>query len=119
MYLLDSSLFLELLLDQHKADEVEELFSLYSVGIILFRRKLFEVYAQFLDELIVKGGVQLLRLSLQDTGGLIDVAQKFNLDFDDAYQYTVAEKYRPEIISFDGDFDRTERGRKIPAQLEV
>lgn len=66
MYLLDSNLFLELLLDQRKADEVEQLlrrtpreklhvseFSLYSVGIVLFRRKLFEVFAQFLDELVL------------------------------------------------------------------
>jgi len=132
MYLLDSNLFLELLLDQHKADEVEQLlrktpreklhvseFSLYSVGIVLFRRKLFEVFAQFLDELVLKGGVRLLRLSLQDIGGLTTVAQRFDLDFDDAYQYGVAEKYGLEIISFDGDFDRTERGRKTPAQLEV
>ena len=132
MYLLDSNLFLELLLDQHKADEVEELlrsapreklhlseFSLYSVGIILFHRKLYEVFAQFLDELVVKGGIRLLRLSLQDIEGLIAVAQKFDLDFDDVYQYVVAEKYGLEIISFDGDFDRTERGRKTPAQLEV
>jgi len=36
------------------------------------------------------------------------------LDFDDSYQYAVAQKYSLEIISFDADFDRTEKGRKIP-----
>lgn len=53
MYLLDSNILLELLLDQDKADEVEQLlrmqprerlhvseFSLYSIGIILFRHNL-------------------------------------------------------------------------------
>jgi predicted nucleic acid-binding protein len=36
------------------------------------------------------------------------------LDFDDSYQYAVAQKYGLEIMSFDADFDRTEKGRKIP-----
>lgn len=64
MYLLDSNIFLELLLDQDKADEIERLlqtmrrerlhisdFSLYSVGIVLFRRNLFETFVQFVDDL--------------------------------------------------------------------
>jgi len=45
---------------------------------------------------------------------VIKSARKFNLDFDDAYQYVVAEKNNLEIISFDGDFDRTKKGRKTP-----
>jgi predicted nucleic acid-binding protein len=36
------------------------------------------------------------------------------LDFDDAYQYVAADKHNLVIVSFDGDFDRTERGRKTP-----
>jgi len=44
-------------------------------------------------------------------------AQRFGLDFDDAYQYAVAERYGLTIISFDGDFDRTARGRKTPEDL--
>jgi predicted nucleic acid-binding protein len=130
MYLLDSNIFLELLLDQDQADEVERLlrtmrreklhiseFSLYSVGIVLFRRSLFETFVQFVDDLIVTGGARLLRLSVQDMEALTVVARQFSLDFDDAYQYVVAEKYSLEIISLDSDFDRTEKGRKIPAQI--
>jgi predicted nucleic acid-binding protein len=41
----------------------------------------------------------------------------FNLDFDDAYQLAAAEKQIFTIISFDGDFDRTESGRKTPADF--
>ena len=40
------------------------------------------------------------------------VAQTFGLDFDDAYQYIVAEKFDLSLLSFDQDFDRTSRGRK-------
>ena len=132
MYLLDSNIFLELLLNQDKADEVEQLlrtkprekfyiseFSLYSVGIVLFHRRLFEAFMGFLNDLIVIGGVRLLRLSVQDMEEVAAIAQRFKLDFDDAYQYVAAEKFSLEIVSFDSDFDRTEKGRKTPAQLEI
>ena len=39
------------------------------------------------------------------------------MDFDDAYQYAVAEKRGLVLVSFDSDFDRTERKRKVPAEL--
>jgi predicted nucleic acid-binding protein len=45
------------------------------------------------------------------------ISKKFNLDFDDAYQYTLAEKNDFFVVSFDSDFDRTERKRKIPSEL--
>jgi predicted nucleic acid-binding protein len=32
-------------------------------------------------------------------------------EIDDAYQYVAAERYDLAVVSFDGDFDRTERGR--------
>jgi len=132
MYLLDSNIFLELLLNQDKADEVEQFlrtkpkeklyiseFSLYSIAIVLFHRKLFETFMRFLNDLIVAGGVRLLRLSVQDMEEVAAIALRFNLDFDDAYQHVAAEKLSLEIVSFDSDFDRTEKGRKTPAQLEV
>ena len=130
MYLLDTNIFLELLLDQERADDVEKLlrsvprerfhiseFSLYSMGIVLFRRKLFDVFVRFVEDLIITGGIRLLRLSAEDAKGLAEAAQRFGLDFDDAYQYAVAERYGLTIVSFDSDFDRTERGRKTPKDL--
>ena len=130
MYLLDSNIFLELLLDQDRADDVEKFlrsvpserlniseFSLYSVGIVLFRRKLFDVFVRFVDDIIITGGVRLLRLSTEEAKELAKVAQRFKLDFDDAYQYEIAERYGLTIVSFDSDFDRTERGRKTPRDL--
>ena len=79
MYLLDTNIFLELLLDQDKANDVEKLlrsvpkeklniseFSLYSMGIVLFRRRLFDVFVRFVEDLIIMGGVRLLRLSAWD-----------------------------------------------------
>jgi uncharacterized protein len=45
------------------------------------------------------------------------VAAAFRLDFDDAYQYVVAEKFDLILVSFDKDFDRTDRKRIIPADI--
>lgn len=45
---------------------------------------------------------------------LVDFMGTYNLDFDDAYQYTIAEQYDLVIVSFDHDFDRTDRGRSTP-----
>jgi len=58
-----------------------------------------------------------LSLNLGDMFSLLEFVKKFGLDFDDAYQYTIAEKYNLQIISFDRDFDRTERKRKDPLDI--
>lgn len=58
-----------------------------------------------------------MRLEPEDMPRLVEVAQSFNLDFDDAYQYLAAEKHSLAIVSFDSDFDRTKLGRKTPLQL--
>ena len=49
--------------------------------------------------------------------GVPGTAAAITLDFDDAYQYTVAKHLDAVIVSFDGDFDRTERGHKTPAAI--
>lgn len=129
MYLIDTSTLLELRLDQEKADEVEQFlrktvterlyvsdFSLYSMGIILVRREKYDEFLRSLNDLVV-AGVNIVRLDASDLSTVMDGSKKFNLDFDDAYQYTLAEKYNLTIVSFDKDFDRTERGRKTPEMV--
>ena len=128
--LLDTNIFLEVILDQERAKEAQALlsevekyefsisdYSLHSIGLLLFRRGQHEVFRQFLKDIILGVGVAVVALSAQEMEGLIQVAQRFSLDFDDAYQYVVAERYGLTIISFDADFDRTERGRKVPKDL--
>ena len=130
MYLLDTSIILELLLDQEKADDVEQLlretqlgrlhlteFTLYSIGIVLIRRKRQDAFLQVVDELLGAGGLQLVRLLVRDMKAVADASRRFNLDFDDAYQYAAAEKRKLVILSFDADFDRTAKGRKTPAEI--
>jgi len=68
--------------------------------------------------MIFNAGVKMISLTAQDMEDLAKSAQVFNLDFDDAYQYIVAEKYDLKIISFDSDFDRTDRGRITPDEIK-
>ncbi|MEW5986033.1 MAG: PIN domain-containing protein [Chloroflexota bacterium] len=130
MHLLDTNILLELLLDQNRADEVELFlrvtppdslhlsdFSLFSLGIILSRRRMYDVFIRAITDLLLAGGIGLLRLGAINMEAVVQTAQRFNLDFDDAYQYVVAENHDLTIVSFDHDFDRTQRGRKTPGQL--
>jgi predicted nucleic acid-binding protein len=130
LYLLDTSIILELLLDQERADEVEQLlretqsgrlhlteFTLYSLGIIIVRRKLPETFLQAVDELLGAAAVRLVRLLVRDMKAVADNCRRFNLDFDDAYQYTAAEKRNLQIVSFDRDFERTPKGRTTPTEI--
>ena len=129
MYLVDTNIFLEALLGQDKKDDVQSSLqnidlstifitdlSLHSIGIILYRLKNFALFSSFLEDIIVDG-VGVLSLPQEDLKMLDLTADKFNLDFDDAYQYAVAAKYELQLISFDMDFDRTERKRKEPIEV--
>ena len=130
MYLLDSNIWLERLLNQAKSEEVgkflntihsQNLFmtdlSFHSVGIILDKLNKRELLMSFVHDTFIYGAVQLINVMPSNTTEVIKFIELFNLDFDDAYQYTAAEKYNLQIVSFDTDFDKTERGRKTPAQI--
>ncbi|NSW75426.1 MAG: type II toxin-antitoxin system VapC family toxin [Candidatus Atribacteria bacterium] len=130
MYLIDTNILLEILLERERADEAEQFlchgptgtlffseFSWYSLGIFLFRQKRYEVFLQLSRDLFESSSIHLVRLTPEHVPLLAAVAQQFQLDFDDAYQYTVAETYNLTIVSFDQDFDRTTRGRKTPQEV--
>jgi predicted nucleic acid-binding protein len=65
----------------------------------------------------VNGGIGVLYVSVDDLDVIVAASRSHNLDFDDAYQYGLAEKDGLTLVSFDSDFDRTERGRKTPAEI--
>jgi hypothetical protein len=128
--LVDTNIFLEILLAQARADEAKELlrrvglhdffisdFALHSIGLLLLRQRKPEVLRRFIVDMVVNAGVIQLSLSPLEMDDVITSATSFSLDFDDAYQYAVAQRYSLEIVSFDGDFDRTSRGRILPVAL--
>jgi len=128
--LLDTNIFLEVILAQEKANEAKEIlansnkhecfisdYSLHSIGLLLFRKKMYDVFREFVKDMITNAGIMIATIYSYETEFVINAAQKFNLDFDDAYQYAVSEKLDLTIISFDSDFDKTERGRKTPIEI--
>jgi len=69
LYLLDTNIFLELLLDQKESGPVRALlstknpdelgisdFALHSVGIILYQKKAAPIFSDFIEDLFGQGG---------------------------------------------------------------
>ena len=112
MYLVDTNVWLERLLDQAGAGEVarfleripaEQLaisdFSFHSIGLILTRLGQTDALLRFVQDAFGEGPVSLLHLEAGDTVDLVDAMRHFKLDFDDAYQYAAAEKYGLTIVT--------------------
>ena len=129
---IDTNIFLEIILEQEKAEDAKALlskieehdffisdFSLHSIGLLLFYRKQQAIFQQFIKDMIVDAGILITSLSVDNMERIVKTSQEFNLDFDDSYQYVIAEKYDLIIVSFDSDFDRTGRGRKIPEEILI
>ncbi len=132
MYLVDTNIWLERLLEQERSEEVKGFldtvpsrrlwitdFAFHSICLSLLRLKQAVLLQQFVADMFIEGSVALARLAPEDIRVLVEAMNRFALDFDDAYQYTAAEKYNLTIVSFDPDFDRTERGRKTPGQINM
>ena len=128
--LLDTNIFLEVLLRQENSEIVKRLlssnhehefhitdFSLHSIAIILFRAGQAVTFNKFVVDMIYGAGIEMITMPLLEIKKVSDNAGRFHLDFDDAYQYSVAEKHGLTIVSFDTDFDRTELKRKTPSDF--
>lgn len=119
MYLVDTNIFLEILLAQAKKDRCKHFldahtdtlcisdFSLHSVGVIAFRGDQEDIFEQFLQDILPH--IDVVALSRAGYLKLADVKQQFRLDFDDAYQYQVAQEYALEIVTLDSDFKRVQK----------
>ena len=130
MYLVDTNVWLERLLDQERSVEVGRFlthiptdrllmsdFTLHSIGLILTRLGQGKSLLRFMDDVFMDGGVALVSVRPQVMRQVVEVMGQFNLDFDDAYQYVAAEQSGATMVSFDADFDRTDRGRRTPLEI--
>ena len=101
--LVDTNIFLEILLGRAKKERCKEFleknmvelsitdFSLHSIGVILFRYHKKDLFDDFIKDVMPK--VDLLSLPLKNYPDLLAASKISGLDFDDAYQYCVAECY--------------------------
>lgn len=130
MYLLDTNIWLERLLDQELSSTVGRFlahiptnqllisdFTLHSIGVILGRLGQPHVLLQFVEDIFSCNGVKLTSVAPNALSAVINAMEQFDLDFDDAYQYIAAEQAGAVMISFDKDFDRTDRGRQTPLTI--
>ena len=129
-YLVDTNIWLERLLDQEKSEVVslflEQIplndlfvsdFTIHSIGVILSRYKKLDVFSEFLDDLFVNGQIGQLSLNPNELIQVISNMQEFNLDFDDAYQLSVSQKYDLVIVTFDRDFNAKEIRKNTPEEI--
>jgi len=128
--LLDTNIILEIALEQEKAQECVNLleqydkidffisdFSIHSIGVILNKRNNLEKFDKLIEDLRLVLKAILSLDHYYDLKRLINIMKVFDLDFDDAYQYRIAEKYKLTIVSFDKDFDKTKLGKRTPTEI--
>ena len=130
MILLDTNIFLELLLDQKRATECEELLQLISkekteAAVTHFAVHAVEAViddpkslATFLGNLEHSAGLSIYDTNLSDEMAAALITQKIDLDFDDRLQYYVAKKLGVDaLVSFDKHFDKVDIRRIEPRDL--
>ena len=116
MFLCDTNIFLEILLDQEKSENCKKIlsekignihisdFSLHSIGVILFRHNKENIFKNFIDDIMSK--IEIISLSKDRYKELAHINEKYNLDFDDSYQYLIAKENNLTIITMDNDFNK-------------
>ena len=116
MFLVDTNVFLEILLRQAKKENCKKFlrenignlnitdFSLHSIGVILFRYDKEDIFQKFVED--VMPNVKLLSLPTELYVDVINASKSLNLDFDDAYQYSTAKYCGLSVTTMDKDFDR-------------
>jgi predicted nucleic acid-binding protein len=115
-FLVDTNVFLEILLNQPGRAKCEQFlqqntgalaiadFSLHSIGVIALRRQQAGLFADFLSDSLPN--LELLHLDRIGYPAVARAAQLFDLDFDDAYQFTVAKAHGLVIVTQDQHFAR-------------
>lgn len=131
MYLIDTNIFLEILLEQEKSKECEELisrlnqieeyfyvssFTLHSIEVVMTKQNKTDALREFLLDILSSRIIQIGTNAMDELNAL-KIMGKLNLDFDDALQTYICEKHKLKIISFDRHFDKTSIKRLEPKDI--
>lgn len=132
MYLIDTNIFLEILLDQEKSDECLELleilqdgeylfyvssFTIHSIEVILERDGLYDQLIDFLQDIHKNKGLKRFDTNTLEELEAIKLARSLRLDCDDAIQYYICKTHNLKIVSFDKHFDSTDVERVEPENI--
>lgn len=133
MYLLDTNIFLEILLNQEKSEECEILlksirksrilfyvssFTLHSIEVAMIREDKTELLSDFL-RFILASKIIRLDTNTNEELQILNLAKEFELDFDDAFQFFLCRKNNLKIVSFDKHFDKLTTQRVEPRDIKI
>jgi len=126
MYLVDTNIFLEVLLSRAKKEECKNFlralrdgkksgivtdFTIHSIVVIMDQLKKLSELKTFLLSLLAYRGLHVYSTTIADEVKATEVAAEQNLDMDDAIQYSSALSAKADaMVSFDKHFDNL----KIP-----
>ena len=122
-YLVDTNIFLEILLEQEKKESCKEFldnnigslnisdFSLHSIGVILFNKKEHELFKKFIEDTLPN--IEIITNPKDNYEMVNDNSDKYSLDFDDAYQFTLAKTNDLKLKTMDKDF------RNVKDEVEI
>lgn len=114
--LVDTNVFLEILLGQLNKEKCKQFlrensgqcalsdFSLHSIGVITFRGRRAQAYHAFLQDTLP--GVALLHLDKRGYPAVLHAHERLGLDFDDGYQFVLAQSHGLTLVTQDHDFER-------------
>ena len=77
-------------------------FTLHSIGVVTFRQNKADLFTKFTQDMLPH--INVLTLPVEDYAQMNNLAQSLNLDFDDAYQYSIAKSYNFKLVTLDKDF---------------
>lgn len=124
-YLVDTNIFLEILLGQPNKEDCKQFlrensgqcglsdFSLHSIGVITLRGRRPQAYRAFLHDVLP--GVALLHLDKQAYPSVLHAHERLSLDFDDAYQFCLAQRHGVTLVTQDRDFVQVKQ--EIPVRF--
>lgn len=118
MFLFDTNIFLEILLDQEHAEVCQEAlqlptsespgwlthFSLHAIEALVGHRRRFAVLQRFLEFVNEHPHLYVYATSLEEERSIATFASDVGLDFDDALQLYVVKKQQGMLITLDRDF---------------
>ncbi len=131
-YLIDTNIFLEVLLNQDNKESCLTLlkliekgeirvivtsFALHSIAIILEKLKGIDYYRDFLEIITTSEGLMTYSTTPQDEIEICKISKRFNLTFDDSLHYFVTKTFKLKLVSLDSDLDKTDIIRVHPEDV--
>ena len=119
--LIDTNIFLEVFLNQDRADHCSNFlekvdrgelsgfvtdFTIHGLAVVLERAGKGDSLAQVFTSLSAFQGSTVLHASLMEHAEIALFARQAGLDFDDSYQAYFAQRMNMPVISYDRHFDR-------------